>query len=157
MDLANSAVDRALFRLSTATMFPPATLVSRLLVPDPLLNNVARLPIRSPTGTTSSSSQTPAALLHSDQRTASRNTLPRFSAIFARRNSHAHTIFDPTSALIPTSVRSCAMSAPKLLLASTTERDTKASTVAKRNLYARGSLALEETGAVVAGSHVQML
>ena len=126
-------------------------------VPDPLLNNVARPPIRSPIETTSSSSQIPAALLHWDRKNAFRNTLPRFNAICAPRNLHAHTISDPTFALTPTSGHSCAMSAPKPLPASTTERDTKASTAARRNSYARGSLAPEAIGAVAAGSHVRML
>ena len=150
-DQLSSAVDQVLFRPSIAILLPVTTLVNRLLRPDLPLNNAGRPPIRSRTETTSSSSQTPAALPRPGQRNASRNTPPRSSATSAPRNSHVHTIFDPTFALTRMSDHSCAMSAPKHLPASMTESATKASTAARRNLYAKASSVRAETGVVAGG------
>ena len=152
----SSVVDQVLSRLSTAMLSPLRILVNRLLEPGRLLSNVARPPTRSQTETIFSNLQTPAARPRLDQKNAFRNTRQRSSATSAPRSLHVHTIFDPTSALTPTSGPLCAMSAPKPLPASMTGRDTKASTAARRNLCVGASLVREEVGGAAGDLRVRM-
>lgn len=116
--------------------------------------NVARPPTRSQIETTSSSLQTPAALLPQAQTSAYKSTQLPSSAISAPKNSHAHTIFDLIFVLIRTSDRLPAMSVPKLSPASTTGRDTKASTVARKNSFVEASSGQEAVGAAAGGLRV---
>lgn len=111
---------------------------------------------QSLTATIYSSWQIRIVLQHQAPRSGSKNTRLPSPATFAPRNSPGRItcglICEPT----PTNALSCAQSAPKLSHASTIESDMKGCTVARRNLFAGASLALEPRGVAAAGSREQM-
>jgi len=80
----------------------------------------------------------------------SKNILPPFNAPCAQNDLPERTIYDLTFALIPTSAPSCVLSVAKLSLDSMIGSGTRVCILARRNLFAKVSWALEGIGAVVA-------
>jgi len=107
--------------------------------------------------TTSSSSQIPLAPQHLGQKSVYKSIRPRSHATCAPKNLLEPTTSVPISVPTQTNVPSCAPSARKPLLASTTARGTKAYTAARRNLYAAASSGQEAVGVVGGGLLEQML
>ena len=118
------------------------------------LPNVAHPPPQSPTVIISSNSQTPPARRPLEPRSVYKNTRPPSSATSARRNSLVPIIFDRISVPTPTNVHSSATSAPKHSPASTTGRDMRAFTAARRSLFVEASSAPAVPGAAAGDSLV---
>lgn len=85
-----------------------------------------------------------------------RSTLPLSNATCAPNDLHELTTYDHTYARIPTSDHSYVLCAAKRLHANMTEKDTKAFTLAKRNLCARAPFNPDHNGDAVDALHEPM-